>query len=284
MPNSLQGPAHHPLDREDHRSQHAHHEQHRSGHRARDVVGPHDGQGLGHDLDEDDDQQRHHAGGDGDAPGARHHARDELRRQGGRQDVEHVVADQHGADHRLLIVEQAIDPPRAAITVALQLVHAAPAGAGQRRFRRREHRRHRQQREDQQAEDSRSRRSRDSAFRDEEIAQTRFVDVALDEGVADGAGQDQGDAAVARLLVLSHVGEKGGGGERFRTHRRERRRQSGARRSPRGRAASSFARKGRGPRKSGRQGAQPRPTASPCFRRRRNPFRLRRHGRRCGRG
>ena len=79
-----------------------------------------------------------------------------VARDGG-EDVEDVVADQHGADHGLLIAQKPVDPPRAAIAIAFELVHPAAAGSGQSGLGRREHRRYRQQRHDAQA-DQRDRR------------------------------------------------------------------------------------------------------------------------------
>ena len=111
-----------------------------------------------------------------------------------------IVAEQHRADHGLLVGEQLVHPLGAPVAVALQLVHAPAAGAGQGGLGGREHRRHRQQ---EQHEDRQ--RGPDAAIMaaapsvDEEFARPAAASTSLATNASPmRAGQDEGQRARPR--------------------------------------------------------------------------------------
>ena len=123
------------------------HELDRAGDEGRGGFGVGDGVGLGQHLREDQHQKRHHQRGDGDAVLA-----EDLGQQGGgkrgRQNVDHVVAQQDGTDQPLAVlghVERLLRALAAPVGGGAQF----PArGGGQRGFGAREEARHHQQHED----------------------------------------------------------------------------------------------------------------------------------------
>ena len=110
------------------------------------------GQSSGATFGEDQHQHGHGRRGRRHAPGTGDHRRQHLGRQGRGQDVDQVVAQEHRPDHRLLVGQQLVDPPRRPVALALQLVHPRAAGPRHRRLRRREQRRQGQQGDDDRRE------------------------------------------------------------------------------------------------------------------------------------
>ena len=132
---------------------------------------------------------------------------DELGGERRAQDVDHVVAEQHRADHGLLVGEQLVDPAGGAVAVALQLVHAPAAGAGQRGLGGGEHRRDRQQRQDdRRGGDQRGREVMGRLLRRSGSRATAAASTPLATNASPmPRGQDEGQRAALGLLVLRHV-------------------------------------------------------------------------------
>ena len=103
----------------------------------RHPVGAQQRPGLGHHLGEDHHQDADRERGVDDA--GRAEQRGQHRRgERGREDVDHVVAQQHGAHRLVLAVEQGVDDGRALVALLGQPMHARPRGAGDRGLRRRQ--------------------------------------------------------------------------------------------------------------------------------------------------
>ena len=123
----------------------------------RHAVGAQQRPGLGHDLGEDHDQHADDERGVDDARRAEQR-RQHRRRERGREDVDHVVAEQDGAHRLVLAVEQRVHDRRALVALLGEPVHARPRGAGDRRLGRRQV--GRQQQAEQHQRDRRRRAGR----------------------------------------------------------------------------------------------------------------------------
>src|SRR5262249_51721131 len=128
---AAQDMAHHVLHEPDDRAQRPDDAAHGGGDQQRQLVGVVDGIGLGQDLAEDDDQHGHDDGGVDHPTVAEQHDEGAGRQRGG-QDVDQVVAEQHGADDLLHMATQAIHHAGLLVALALQRMHARPRGGGER--------------------------------------------------------------------------------------------------------------------------------------------------------
>ena len=109
------------------------HDAHDRGHEQGHAVGERQRIGLGQHRREDDDEQRHDAGCISDAGRAdQHHGQARCQRRG--QDVDQRVAEQHGADQLLGLLQQPVDEAGTRVAFLLQRVHARPRRRGQRRL------------------------------------------------------------------------------------------------------------------------------------------------------
>ena len=125
-----------PGDGARHRSQdrQGHHDRRRQD--QRHPVGAQQRPGLGHHFGEDHDHDADDDRGVDDAGGAEDRGQ-HRRGERGREDVDHAVAQQHGAHRLVLAVEQAVDQDGALVALLGEAMHARPRGAGDRRFGRR---------------------------------------------------------------------------------------------------------------------------------------------------
>ena len=124
---------HDEFDGDGHRRQQPDDGAHDRRHQQRHTVGTGEGQRLGKNGREDDDQDRDDRRGVGDAGRP-----DQIDRERGRQrrrhDIDERIADQHGADQFLGRRQQPIDQPRLLVALAFERVHARPGRGRQRRL------------------------------------------------------------------------------------------------------------------------------------------------------
>ncbi len=105
-PEEVEDPAHQPAHRADHGGEHPHHHGDRRRDQRRRALGVGDRVGLGQHLGEDQHQQRHHQRRQRH-PRFAENAREQRRRQAGRENVDQVVAQQHAADQALVVLGDA---------------------------------------------------------------------------------------------------------------------------------------------------------------------------------
>ena len=123
-----------PRDAARQRPEDRHGEQNGRRERERHPVGTQQRPRLGHDLGEDHD---HHADRQGriDDAGGPEEGGQHRRRERGREDIDHVVAEQDGAHRLVLAVEKPVDHGRPLVALLGEPMHAGPRGAGDCRLR-----------------------------------------------------------------------------------------------------------------------------------------------------
>ncbi len=133
-------------DQPDHRDDRGHdpgEDADRAGDAAGQLLGGKDGIGLGQHLGKDQHQRGHHQRRNRHAAGAQD-AGEQRRGQAGRQDVDHVVAQQQRAEQPFAVAGHVKRPRGACIPLVGPGPQLGLARGGQRRFRAREERRKRQ--------------------------------------------------------------------------------------------------------------------------------------------
>ena len=116
---------HQPLHRQGHRRKHQHDDADHRGHGQRETVGPQQRQRLGHDLGKHHHRRRHGQRRIDD-PGFPEDLDQQARRQGGGEDIDHIIAQQDGADQPFLVAAELFHGQRPLVAAAGQLVNARP--------------------------------------------------------------------------------------------------------------------------------------------------------------
>ena len=133
----LEEEARDPGDGARHRAEHGERHDDRRRQHQRHAIGAQQRPGLGHHLGEDHHQDADRQRGVDDAGGAEQRGQ-HRRGERCREDVDHVVAQQHGAHRLVLAVEQGVHDGRALVALLGEPVHARPRGAGDGGLRRRQ--------------------------------------------------------------------------------------------------------------------------------------------------